>query len=49
VWVASPLKPAPGREWLPLVWIVLGLIGTGVQMGWTGGEKGRVGRRKKKS
>ena len=49
VWVAYPLNPAPDRKWLPIVWIVLGLIGTGVQMGWTGGEKGRVGRRKRKS
>jgi hypothetical protein len=49
VWVAYPLNPAPDRQWLPIAWIVLGLIGTGVQMGWTGGEKGRVSRRKKKS
>ena len=27
----------------------LGEIGAGIQLGWTGGEKGRVGRRKKKS
>jgi hypothetical protein len=49
VWVAYPLDPAPGRRWVPIVWIVLALIGTGVQLGWTGGEKGRVGRRRKKS
>jgi hypothetical protein len=47
VWVAYPLDPAPGRRWVPIVWIVLGLIGVGVQMGITGGEKGRVVRRKK--
>jgi hypothetical protein len=46
VWVAYPLNPAPERWWLPYAWIVLGTIGTGVQLGWTGGEKGRVGRRK---
>ena len=34
---------------LGLAWIVLALIGTGVQLGWTGGEKGRVGRRKPKT
>lgn len=49
VWVAYPMNPAPGQQWLPVAWIVLGLIGTGVQLGWTGGEKGRVVRRRKKS
>jgi hypothetical protein len=49
VWVAYPLDPAPGQPWVPFAWILLGLIGTGVQLGWTGGEKGRVGRRKQKS
>ena len=48
VWVAYPLDPAPGRRWVPVAWIVLGLIGAAVQLGWTGGEKGRVVRRKKK-
>jgi hypothetical protein len=48
VWVAYPLDPAPGEQWVPIAWIVLGLIGVGVQMGITGGEKGRVGRRKKR-
>jgi hypothetical protein len=48
VWVAYPLDPAPGQRWIPIAWIVLGLIGVGVQMGVTGGEKGRVGRRKTK-
>jgi hypothetical protein len=48
VWVAYPLDPAPGRRWVPIAWIVLGLIGTAVQLGWTGGEKGRVVRRKAK-
>jgi hypothetical protein len=47
VWVVYPLDPAPGRQWIPIVWVVLGLVGVGVQMGVTGGEKGRVGRRKK--
>ena len=49
VWVLYPLNPAPDRQWLPIAWVVLGLIGTGVQLGWTGGEKGRVGRRKPKT
>jgi hypothetical protein len=49
VWVAYPLDPAPGQRWVPVAWIVLGLIGATVQLGWTGGERGRVVRRKKKS
>ena len=49
VWVVYPLDPAPGQEWVPIAWIALGLTGMAVQFGWTGGEKGRVGRRKKKS
>ena len=49
VWVAYPMDPAPGQGWVPVAWIVLGLAGTAVQLGWTGGEKGRVVRKKKKS
>ena len=49
VWVVYPLNPAPGRGWVPVAWFVLGLIGTTVQLGWTGGERGRIVRRKKKS
>jgi hypothetical protein len=49
VWVAYPMNPAPGQRWVSVAWIVLGLIGAGVQLGWTGGEQGRVVRRKKKS
>jgi hypothetical protein len=49
VWVAYPLDPAPGQRWVPIAWILLGLVGVGVQMGVTGGETGRVGRRKKKA
>ena len=49
VWVAYPLNPAPGQRWVPVAWIVLGLVGATVQLGWTGGERGRVVRRKRKS
>ena len=49
VWVAYPLNPAPGQRWVVAVWIVLSLIGAGVQLGITGGENGRVGKRKKKN
>jgi len=48
VWVAYPLNPAPGQRWVLLVWLILSLIGAGVQLGITGGEKGRVVKRKKK-
>lgn len=44
-WVFYPLDPAPGRKWVPLVWLAVGLLGTAVQLGWTGGDKGRVGRK----
>jgi hypothetical protein len=49
VWVAYPLNPAPGQRWVVAGWIVLALIGAAVQLGFTGGEKGRVVKRKKKS
>jgi hypothetical protein len=39
----------PGQRWVPIAWAVVGLIGAGVQLGWTGGEKGRIGRAKKKT
>jgi len=48
VWVAYPMNPAPGQRWIPYAWLALGAIGTGVQLGITGGEKGRVGRRRRK-
>jgi len=48
VWVLYPFAPAPGQNWVPIAWIVLGLVGVAVQMGWTGGDKGRIGRRKPK-
>jgi uncharacterized protein DUF4203 len=48
VWVAYPMNPAPGQRWIPIAWLALGAIGTGVQLGITGGEKGRVGRRRKR-
>ena len=48
VWVAYPLNPAPGQRWVVAVWIVLSLIGAGVQLGITGGENGRVVKRRKK-
>jgi hypothetical protein len=49
VWIPYPLDPLPGQQWLSIVWILVGLMGAGAQLGWTGGERGRVGRRKRKS
>ena len=48
VWVAYPLNPAPGQRMIVAVWIVLSLVGAGVQLGITGGEKGRVVKKKRK-
>ncbi len=48
VWVAYPMNPAPGQRWVVWAWLALGAIGTGVQVGITGGEKGRVVRKRKK-
>jgi hypothetical protein len=48
VWVAYPLNPAPGQRWVPYAWIALSLTGASVQLWITGGEKGRVVRRKRK-
>ena len=47
VWVAYPLNPAPGQRWVVFAWIFLSLLGAAVQVGITGGEKGRVVKRKK--
>jgi hypothetical protein len=47
LWVAYPFDFAPDRPWVYVVWVVLGVAGVGVQLRWTGGEKGRIVRRKK--
>jgi hypothetical protein len=46
VWVAYPMNPAPGQEWVPWAFIAVGAVGTLVQMYWTGGDKGRIGRKR---
>lgn len=48
VWVLYPLDPAPGRLWVPVAWIALGIVGVAVQLRWTGGHRGRVGRGRRK-
>lgn len=46
VWVVYPLDPAPGRKWLPIAWLVLGVAGLVVQLR-AGGPAPRVKRKKK--
>jgi len=36
VWILYPFTPAPGHRWVGIAWIVLGTIGTIVQLGITG-------------
>ena len=35
VWLAYPMNPAPGQRWVIVAWLVLGLVGVGVQLGIT--------------
>lgn len=49
VWVAYLLDPVQDRQWVLVAWFLLGLAGTAVQLGFTGGERGRVVGRKKKT
>jgi hypothetical protein len=48
VWVIYPFNPAPGRGWLPYMWVILGIIGAATQLGLAGGG-GTIRRRKKTS
>jgi hypothetical protein len=36
VWILYPMTPALGDRWVPVMWIVLSLVGTAVQLGITG-------------
>jgi hypothetical protein len=38
-WILYPLAPFPGRGWVPLAWLGLGLAGTAVQLLLTAGKK----------
>ena len=49
VWVAYLLDPVQERQWVLVAWFVLAVAGTVVQLGITGGERGRVVRRTKKT
>jgi hypothetical protein len=35
VWILYPTSPAPGQKWVPVAWIILGLVGTALQIGIT--------------
>ncbi len=49
IWVAYPMNPAPGQEWVPWAFVATGLVGALVQLYWTAGDRGRVGRARRKS
>lgn len=36
VWILYPLTPAPGHQWVPLVWLAVSIVGAAVQLGVTG-------------
>jgi len=39
VWILYPFTTVPGQPWVPIAWLVLGLVGTGVQLGVTGRKR----------
>jgi len=39
VWILYPNAPVAGRGWVPIAWILLGLVGTGVQLAVTGRKR----------
>jgi hypothetical protein len=39
VWILYPFAPATEARWVPIAWIVLGLIGTAMQLGVTGRKR----------
>ena len=42
VWVLYPLDPSPGRRWVLLTWVILGVIGILIQLRFTGRNKPTV-------
>ena len=42
VWLVYPLDPAPGRRWVLVAWMALGLVGTAIQLRFSG--KGKAGK-----
>lgn len=47
VWVVYPLDPAPGRPWLPIVWLALGAAGVFAQVRKGGPKTQKVSRARK--
>jgi hypothetical protein len=39
VWILYPLTPPPAQRWVPVAWVVIGVLGTAVQLGVTGRKK----------
>lgn len=39
VWILYPTSVGPGRGWVPVAWILLGIVGTTVQLGITGKKR----------
>jgi hypothetical protein len=40
VWILYPFAPAPGQpQWVSVAWVVLGAVGTAVQLGITGKKR----------
>jgi hypothetical protein len=39
VWILYPTSAPAGRPWVPIAWILLGVVGTIVQLGVTGNKK----------
>jgi hypothetical protein len=38
-WIFYPISPTPGSRWVSLAWVVIGLVGTGVQLAITSRKK----------
>jgi hypothetical protein len=38
-WILYPAPAIPGTLWVPIAWVVLGLLGTGVQLGTSGRKR----------
>lgn len=34
-WILYPFDPAPGQQWVPVAWVLLGVLGTAFQLGVT--------------
>jgi hypothetical protein len=39
VWILYPMAPSPEYRWVQTAWLVIGLVGTAIQLGITGKRK----------